>query len=151
MRRTVGSIGNALLVRLDRRHRIVALGLIAALTICLGACGGDDDSDAADTAGAAAVPAPKDAFGDLAGALEGQGLVVSSMPGDALHGAVVGVRITGHKSGTALLFSTEEKAKARSDVVDKAGDDSTTVVGTAVFQAPTQADVNFFADAYEGG
>jgi hypothetical protein len=138
-------------VRLDGRHLMVALSFIAALTICLGACGGDDESDAADTTGVAAVPAPQDAFGEFTGALEGQGLVVSSIPGDALHGAQVGVRITGHKSGTALLFSTEEKAKAHSDAVEKASDDSTTVVGTAVFQAPTQADANFFADAYEGG
>ena len=129
----------------------MALGLIAALTICLVACGGDDDGDAADTSGAAAAPAPQDAFGDLAGALEGQGMVVSSLPRDALHGAEVGVQITGHKSGTALLFSTEEKANAHADEVEQASDDSTTVVGTAVFRAPTQADANFFADAYEGG
>jgi hypothetical protein len=45
----------------------------------------------------------------------------------------------------------KENAKARSDSVEKAGDDSTTVVRTAVFQARTQADAKFFADAYEGG
>ena len=130
---------------------MVALGLIAALTISLSACGGDDDADAVDTTGAAAAPAPQDAFGELAGALEGQGMVVSSVRPDALHGAEAGVDIAGHKSGTALLFSTEAKAKAYADEVETAGDDATTVVGTAVFQAPTQADANFFADAYEGG
>jgi hypothetical protein len=140
-------------VRPRGRHLTTALGLIAAVTICLGACGGEDESDSAgqDTSGAVAAPAPADAFRDFSGALEAQGLVVKSLPGDALHGAETGREVTGGKSGTAYLFSSEQKAKAYAAGIETAGDDKTTVVGTAVFQAPTQADANFFADAYEGG
>jgi hypothetical protein len=132
---------------------MAALGLIAVVAICLGACGDDDegDSSGADTSGVAVAPAPDDAFRDFSGALEAQGLVVTRLPSDALHGAETGREITGGKSGAALLFSTEDKAKAYAAEAEKAGDDKTTVVATVVFKAPTQADADFFADAYEGG
>jgi hypothetical protein len=129
------------------RH-LIALGLIAAIVLCAIGCGDDDDGDSgADTNGAAVAPAPEDAFRDFSTALEGQGMKVADLPKDELNGAETGLSISGSKSGTALLFSSEEKAKAYADEAK----DKTTVVGTAVFQAPTQPDADFFADAYEGG
>lgn len=130
----------------------MALALIAAVTISASACGDDDgDSAGAGTTGAAAAPAPEDAFRDFSGALEAQGMVVSVLPADELQGAEAGRKVTGGKSGTALLFSSEGNAKAYAVKVEKTGDDKTTVVGTAVFKAPTEADAKFLADAYEGG
>jgi hypothetical protein len=142
-------------VRVDViRTRLILLGLIAAVAICVSGCGGDDDSDAAsgtDTAEVSAAPAPTDAFRDLSAALEAQGLVVSQLPKESRHGAEDGVKITGSKSGTGLLYSSEKQAQAYADVVASSGDGKTKTVGTVVFVAPTQADADFFADAYEGG
>jgi hypothetical protein len=134
------------------RRQLVAVGLISFVVLCAGGCGGDDDSDSGtDTSGVAVAPAPDDAFRDLETALEAQGLTVTELPKDDLHGAETGRSISGSKSGTALLFSTEDKAKAYADQVASGGDEKTTVVGTAVFQAADQEDANYFAEAYEGG
>jgi hypothetical protein len=136
------------------RTRLIVLGLIAAVAICIGGCGGDDDNDAssgADTDDVAGAPAPADAFDDLSAALEAQGLVVAQLPKESRHGAEDGVKITGTKSGTGLLFSSEKQAQAYADDVASSGDGKTTTVGTVVFVAPTQEDADFFADAYEGG
>jgi len=136
------------------RTRLIVLGLIAAVAICVSGCGGDDDSDAAsgaDTTEAADAPAPTKAFQGLSAALEAQGLVVSQLPKESRHGAEDGVKITGSKSGTGLEFSSEKQAQAYADEVASNGDGKTTTVGTVVFVAPTQADADFFADAYEGG
>jgi hypothetical protein len=129
---------------------MIALGLIAATVLCASACGDDDDSDA-DTSPAAVAPSPDDAFRGFSAAVEAEGLAVSDLPADELHGAEAGRRITGDKSGTALLFKTEGEAKDYADQVAQSGDDKTKTVGTVVFVAPTQADADFFADAYEGG
>ena len=147
--------GFAVRVHLDViRSRLIVLGLIAAVAICVSGCGGDDDSDAAsgtDTAGAADAPAPSNAFGGMSAGLEAQGLVVAQLPKESRHGAEDGVKITGSKSGTGLLFSSEKQAQAYADDVASSGGGKTKVVGTVVFVAPTQADADFFADAYEGG
>jgi hypothetical protein len=130
------------------------LGLIVAVTLSLSGCGDDDEGDATsggDTGGVAAAPAPSDAFRDFSTAVEGQGLQVSQLPAASRHGAEEGLEITGSKSGTALLFSTEKEAQDYADEVAKGGSDKTKTVGTVVFVAPTQDDVDFFADAYEGG
>ncbi len=135
------------------RSRLIVLGLIAAVAICVSGCGGDDDSDAAsatDPAGADA-PAPSNAFGGMSAGLEAQGFVVAQLPKESRHGAEDGVKITGSKSGTALLFSSEKQAQAYADDVASSGGGKTKVVGTVVFVAPTQEDADFFADAYEGG
>jgi hypothetical protein len=129
---------------------MIALGLIAAAVFCASACGDDDESDT-DTSAAAVAPSPDDAFRNFSAAVEAQGLVVSDLPADELHGAEAGRRITGSKSGTALLFKTEGEAKDYADKVAQSGDDKTVTVGTVLFVAPTQADADFFADAYEGG
>jgi hypothetical protein len=136
------------------RSRLIVLGLIAAIAICVSGCGGDDDSDAAsgaDTAGGADAPAPSNAFGGMSAGLEAQGFVVAQLPKESRHGAEDGVKITGSKSGTALLFSSEKQAQAYADDVASSGGGKTKVVGTVVFVAPTQEDADFFADAYEGG
>jgi hypothetical protein len=129
---------------------MIALGLIAAAVLCASACGDDDDSDA-DTSVPAVAPSPDEAFRGFSAAVEAQGLSVSDLPADQLHGAEAGRRITGDKSGTALLFKTEGEAKDYADEVAQSGDDKTTTVGTVVFVASTQADADYFADAYEGG
>jgi hypothetical protein len=129
---------------------MIALGLIAAAVLCASACGDDDDSDA-DTSAPAVAPAPDEAFRGFSAAVEAQGLSVSDLPADELHGAEAGRRITGDKSGTALLFKTEGEAKDYADEVAQSGDDKTTTVGTVVFVASTQADADYFAEAYEGG
>jgi hypothetical protein len=128
---------------------MIALGLIAAAVLCASACG-DDDSDA-DTSAPAVAPSPDEAFRGFSAAVEAQGLSVSDLPADELHGAEAGRRITGDKSGTALLFKTEGEAKDYADEVAQSGDDKTTTVGTVVFVASTQADADYFAEAYEGG
>jgi alkanesulfonate monooxygenase SsuD/methylene tetrahydromethanopterin reductase-like flavin-dependent oxidoreductase (luciferase family) len=136
------------------RSRLIVLGLIAAVAICVSGCGGDDDDDAAsgtDTAEVSGAPAPTQAFQGLSAALEAQGLVVSQLPKESRHGAEDGVKITGSKSGTGLLYSTEKQAQAYADQVASTGGGKTTIVGTVVFVAPTQEDADFFADAYEGG
>src|SRR6185295_985273 len=127
------------------RARLIVLGLIAAVAICVSGCGGDDDSDAAsgaDTAEVADAPAPTKAFQGLSAALEAQGLVVSQLPKESRHGAEDGVKITGSKSGTGLEFSSEKQAQAYADEVASNGDGKTTTVGTVVFVAPTQADAD---------
>ena len=152
MRRTHGF---AVRVHLDViRARLIVLGLIAAAAICVSGCGGDDDDDVSsgtDTAAVADAPAPSKAFGGLSAALEAQGLTVSQLPKESRHGAEDGVKITGSKSGTGLLYSSKKQAQAYADDVAKGGGGKTTVVGTVVFVAPTQEDADFFADAYEGG
>jgi hypothetical protein len=129
---------------------MIALGLIAAAVLCASACGDDDDSDA-DTSAAAVAPSPDEAFRGFSAAVEAEGMTVSDLPAEELHGAEAGRRITGDKSGTALLFKTEGEAKDYADKVAQSGDDKTVTVGTVLFVAPTQADADFFADAYEGG
>jgi hypothetical protein len=131
---------------------MIALCLIAAASTGVGACGDDDDDSASsgDTAPAEA-PAPTRAFGGLSTALEPQGYDVEQLPRQELGGAEDGVSITGSKSGTGHEFTTEEKAKDYAAEVKEGGSGKTTTVGTVVFQASTQDDADFFADAYEGG
>ena len=152
MRRTRGFVVR---VHLDViRTPLIVLGLIAAFAVCVSGCGGDDDSGGAsgtDTAEVAGAPAPSKAFQGLSAGLEAQGLVVSQLPKEARHGAEDGVKITGTKSGTGLLYSSEKQAQAYADQVASSGGGKTKIVGTVVFVAPTQADADFFADAYEGG
>ena len=59
-----------------------------------------------------------------------------------------GSKITGDKSGSARSFPTEASAKEYAGEVAKSGE-KTTIVGTVVFQAASQEDADFFADAYE--
>jgi hypothetical protein len=112
---------------------MIALCLMAAATTCVAACGDDDDDSASsgDTA-AAEAPAPTRAF---------VGLSTAPRPGS----------ITGTRSGTAREFATQKEAQGYADEVAASGSDKTTTVGTVVFQASTQDDADFFADAYEGG
>ena len=128
-------------------RRLIAVSLMAVASMGVSACGDDDDeSSAAGDSGAA--EAPTKAFGGLKTALEPQGYDVAQLSRESLHGAENGVKITGSKTGTGREFTTEEKAKAYAGGVTG---DETTTVGTVVFQAPTQEDADFFADAYEGG
>ena len=127
------------------------VALVAALALCAGACGDDSDDSSGDSGGSAAAPAPSTAFNDLSAALEAQGLTVAALKGDELHGAESGVKVSGSKSGTARLFSSQAKAKAYAGEVAKAGNEKTTTVGTVVVEAPTKDDVNYIVYAYEGG
>jgi hypothetical protein len=114
------------------------------------ACGDDDDestTDATTASGGAVAPPVDRTFGGLETALEAGGLVVTGLPRASLNGAEVGVEITGSKRGTARSFATEAAANDYADEVAKTGD-KTTIVGTVVFQASTQDDADFFADAY---
>jgi hypothetical protein len=77
-----------------------------------------------------------------------QGLEADPLPKASLNGAESGVGITGDKQGSARLFATQAEAKDYAAGVANEGD-KTTVVGTVVFQADTQDDADFFADAYE--
>jgi hypothetical protein len=117
----------------------------------VGACGGDDDDEptASDSGVEAVAPPPSTAFDNLSAALEAQGLVVAPLPKGSLEGAEVGVKISGDKPGSARSFPTETKARNYAAEVAKSGD-KTKIVGTVVFQAATQDDADFFADAYEG-
>ena len=136
------------------RLSLVVVAVIATLSVFGGACGGDDDSSSSpttDEGGAAVAPSPANAFGDFRAAVEAQGMTVSTLPADKLSGAESGVKITGSKSGTGLLFGTQAKAKNYSEFVSKSGSAKTATVGTVVFTADTQADADFFASAYEGG
>jgi hypothetical protein len=129
---------------------IFILSLIAVLAMSVGACG-DDDDDApagADASGDTGAPPRDRAFGNLETALEPQGLAVDPLPKASLNGAESGVGITGAKQGSGRLFATQAEAKKYAAEVAKEGD-KTTVVGTVVFQADSQADADFFADAYE--
>jgi len=136
------------------RINAALVAVIAALSLSAGACGGDDDDSSSSTSGdggAAVAPSPTDAFRNLRPALEGQGMTVTTLPKDKLAGAESGIKITGAKSGTGLLFASKAKASDYSEFVSKSGSAKTTTVGTVVFTADTQADADFFADAYEGG
>jgi hypothetical protein len=135
-----------------RRRSLVLLGLVAALALSAGSCGGDDDDDAWGVCGwgdRVPPPPPSTAFNDLTTALEGQGLVVAPLPKGSLDGAEAGVKISGEKDGTGRSFASAAKAREYADGVE-AGGKKTTIVGTVVFAAPTQKDADFFADAYEG-
>jgi hypothetical protein len=135
--------------------RVVVVVLVAALSLSVWGCGGDDDSSSSpSTAGdgdAAVAPSPTDAFRDFRAAVEAQGMTVTALPPDQLHGAESGVKVTGSKSGTGLLFPSQSKAKSYADLVSASGTAKTSTVGTVVFTADSQADADFFADAYEGG
>jgi len=135
------------------RRSLIVLAVIAALSLSGGACGGDDDSSSSTTGdgGGAVAPSPTDAFREFRAAVEAQGMTVASLPKDQLHGAESGVKITGSKSGTGLLFGSEAKANDYAKFVSKSGAAKTTTVGTVVFTADSQADADFFAGAYEGG
>jgi hypothetical protein len=129
----------------------IMLGLVALLAISLSACGSDDDDSttASDSGGEAVAPPPATAFNGLTTALEGQGLVVTRVPKASLDGAEAGVDIKGDKSGEARSFATAAEAQDYADQASKDGD-KTTIVGTVVFRAGTQADADFFSQAYEG-
>jgi hypothetical protein len=133
------------------RLSLVVVALIGTLSLSAGACGGDDDSSSSTTndSGGAVAPSPANAFGDFRAAVEAQGMTVATLPADKLSGAESGVKITGSKSGTGLLFGSQAKAKKYS--TSTSGTAKTAVVGTVVFTADTQADADFFANAYEGG
>ena len=60
-----------------------------------------------------------------------------------------GIDISGDRSGAGRSFATATKAQDYAGEVEEDGD-KTTIVGTVVFQAATQDDADFFADAYEG-
>jgi hypothetical protein len=134
-----------------RTRYLLILGLLTALALSAAACGDDDEADSTSSGagGEAVAPPPSTAFDDLTTALEGQGLVVAKLPKASLDGSEAGVEISGDKSGSARSFSSEAKASQYADQVSADGD-KTTIVGTVVFEAPTQADADFFADAYEG-
>jgi hypothetical protein len=136
------------------RRGLIAVAVIATLSVAAGACGGDDDSSSSSSAtgeDAAVAPSPTNAFRDFRAAMEAQGMTVASLPEDQLQGAESGVKITGSKSGTGLLFGSQAKANNYAKFVSKSGAAKTTAVGTVVFTSDTQADADFFASAYEGG
>ena len=129
---------------------IFVLGLVAVLAMSVGACGDDDDEAApsANTSGDPGTPPPDRAFRNLMTALAAQGLEVDPLPKASLDGAESGVAVTGDKQGSARLFATQAEAKTYAAQVVKEGD-KTTVIQTVVFQADSQDDADFFADAYE--
>jgi hypothetical protein len=129
---------------------IIVLGLVAVLAMSVGACGDGDDEPAAgaDASGDPGAPPPDRAFQNFEAAVAAQGLEADPLPKASLNGAESGVGITGDKQGSARLFATQAEAKDYAAKVAKDGD-KTTIVGTVVFQAGTQADADFFADAYE--
>jgi hypothetical protein len=137
------------------RLSLIVVAVIGTLSLSASACGGDDNSSSSSTTttegGGAVAPSPANAFGDFRAAVEAQGMTVASLPKDQLSGAESGVKITGSKSGTGLLFGSQAKAKNYSLFVLKSGNAKTAIVGTVVFTTDTQADANFFANAYEGG
>ena len=135
---------------MNPQRLVIILGLVALMATALTACGSDDDEPAVPDAGNGAVaPAPSTAFNTLSIALEGQGLVVSRLPRQSLQGAEAGVEIAGDKSGSARSFATGSEARRYADAASKDGD-KVAVLGTVVFQADTQANADFFAQAYEG-
>jgi hypothetical protein len=129
---------------------MLILCLAVVMAVSVGACGGDDDEATvgADSSGEASGAQPDSAFQSLATALEPQGLSVNPLPKASLKGAESGVSITGSKEGSARLFATTAEAQKYADGVEKDGN-KTTVQGALVFEAATQADAAFFADAYE--
>jgi hypothetical protein len=133
---------------------LILVAAIATLSVATGACGGDDSSSSSTTTGeggGAVAPSPTNAFRDFRAAMEAQGMTVASLPQDKLSGAESGVKITGSKSGTGLLFGTQAKANDYAEFVSKSGTAKTATVGTVVFTSDTQANADFFASAYEGG
>ena len=129
---------------------MLALCLVVAMATSVGACGGDDDEPTvgADSSGEASGVASDSAFASLATALEPEGISVTPLPKADLKGAESGVAITGSKEGSARQFATKAEAQDYADEVAKSGD-KTTVEGSLVFQAATEEDATFFADAYE--
>jgi hypothetical protein len=129
---------------------IIVLGLVAVLAMAVGACGDDADEPTAgaDTSGDPGAPPADRAFRNFEAAVAAQGLEADPLPKASLNGAESGVGITGNKQGSARLFATQAEAKDYAAEVANEGD-KTTVVGTVVFQADTQGDADFFADAYE--
>ena len=129
---------------------LIILGLIAAIAVSEGACGGDDDdaTTGADAGGQPAASSPENPFRNLATALAAQSMEVAPLPKESLNGAEAGVAITGERQGSARSFATAAKAQDYADEVATSGD-KTTVVGTVVFQAASQDDADFYADAYE--
>ena len=130
------------------RKSLITIGLIAALAVSGSACGGDDDDATEGAASNAATVAPERAFRNLATALAAQGMEAVALPKGSLNGAEAGVAITGAKQGSARLFATPAKAQDYADGV-ATSNDKTTVVGSLVFQAASQEDADFYADAYE--
>jgi hypothetical protein len=129
---------------------IIVLGLVAVLAMSVGACGDGDDEPAAgaDASGDPGAPPPDRAFQNFEAAVAAQGLEADPLPKASLNGAESGVAITGDKQGSARLFATQAEAKDYAAEVANEGD-KTTIVGTVVFQADTQDDADFFADAYQ--
>jgi hypothetical protein len=130
-------------------NSLIILGLIAAIAMSGAACGDDDDDGAAgaDASGQSATSSPENPFRNLETALAPEGMDVVALPKGSLNGAEAGVAITGSRQGSARMFATPAKAHGYADEV--ATSDKTTVVGTLVFQAASQDDADFFADAYE--
>ncbi len=128
------------------------LVLLAVMALTLVACGDDDDESANGAANSgtaeAVAPPPESAFNNLTTALEPEGFVVTRLRGNSLDGAEAGVSISGDRSGSARSFATSAEAQDYAHKV-AIGGDKTTIVGTVVFQAGTQEDADFFADAYE--
>jgi hypothetical protein len=127
------------------------LALLAVMALTLVACGDDDESENGATGSAnveAVAPPPESAFDNLTTALEPEGMVVTGLRGTSLEGAEAGISISGERSGSARSFATSGEAQDYADKVTMDGD-KTTIVGTVVFQAPTQEDADFFAAAYE--
>ena len=136
------------------RRGLILVAAIATLSVTTGACGGDGSSSSSSTTGeggGAVAPSRANAFNDFRAAVEAQGMTVASLPKDQLSGAESGVKITGSKSGTGLLFASQAKANDYSKFVSKSGTAKTATVGTVVFTSDTQTDADFFASAYEGG
>ncbi len=122
----------------------VVLGVVSVVTFA--ACGSDETTTGS---GPVAAPAPGTAFDAVTASLEGQGLAVSKLRASSLEGAETGISVSGDHSGSAFLFKSQQEADAYAKRAAKAGD-STKVVGTVVFQADSQADADFLADAYDG-
>ena len=134
-------------------RQVVVLGMVTISSMSPIACGDDDDettTGANGASGEAVAPPPDRAFRGLSTALEPEGLDVAQLAGASLNGAEAGVEISGDRQGEARSFATETEAQEYSDEVEQDGD-KTVIVGTVVIQAPTQADADFLADAYEGG
>jgi hypothetical protein len=131
---------------------VTILVLLALIALTVVACGDDDDesTNGGATSGTAeaVAPPPDSAFDNLTTALEPEGFVVTRLRGNSLDGAEAGVSISGERSGSARSFATSAEAQDYAAKVAMDGD-KTTIVGTVVFQAGTQDDADFFADAYE--
>ena len=131
---------------MKKTRRTVTLAVVALLVMSMSACGDDDESN---TDGGEVAPPPARAFGDLAIALEGSGLVVTPLPRASLDGA----EGRGHHHRRevrqrAVLRHRDEGAQEYADEVEKSGE-KTTILETVVFQAASEEDADFFANAYE--